>query len=60
MSLRRAGGLPMTKLLTAIWNGASMLLAVAAFCMFWGFIAFGIYGVVQWLGFMSRNTRTSI
>jgi hypothetical protein len=41
----------MIKFGTAIWNGALMLLAVAALVMFWGFVAFGIYGVVQWSGF---------
>ena len=38
----------------AMGKGASALLALAAFCIFWGFIAFGIYGVVQWLGFSDK------
>ena len=38
----------------AVGKGASALLAVVAFCIFWGFIAFGIYSVVQWLGFSDK------
>jgi hypothetical protein len=45
------GGFPMTKLLSGFGASMQMLLALAAFCMFWGFVAFFIYGVVQWLGF---------
>jgi hypothetical protein len=48
----------MMKYLTAfggsIWNVALALLATAAFVLFWGFIAFGIYSVVQGLGFSDK------
>jgi len=44
---------------TTIWIGALTLLALAAFWMFWGFIAAGIYGVVQELGFSDKATYWS-
>jgi hypothetical protein len=53
-----AGGLPMMKHLSAfgasIWNVALMLLAVAAFVIFWSLIAFGIYIVAKEVGFSEK------
>jgi hypothetical protein len=54
---RRA--LPMMKHLS-LWNGAMTLLAAAAFFMFWGLIACGVYIVAKELGFHQRPRPPSL
>jgi hypothetical protein len=44
----------------AIWNGAMTLLAAAAFFMFWGLIACGVYIVAKELGFHQRPRPPSL
>ena len=39
---------------TSIWSGVSVLLACAAFILFWGFVAYWIYAAVQRLGFSDQ------